>query len=147
MRRVNTALVLAVAAAASLLPAATPRAATPAEAAPLVRPARIEPIEGTNLRKITLTDRAAQRLDVQTSEILQDPSGEQIVPYAAVLYDLAGVAWIYTNPEPRTFVRHRVSVARINGTSAYLKEGPPVGTRVVTVGVSQLYGAEKGVGH
>jgi hypothetical protein len=146
MKQVNPVLVLAVAAAASLLPATAPRAASPAEAA-LVRPARIEPIAGTNLRRIILTDRAAQRLDVQTSEVMQDPSGERIVPYASVLYDLAGASWVYTSPEPRTFVRHRVSIVRINGLNAYLEDGPPVGTRVVTVGVSQLYGAEKGVGH
>lgn len=147
MRHLHPSLVLAVAAAASIFPNTAPRAASPAEAAPHVRPAIIEPIAGTALRRITLTDRAAQRLDIQISEVAQGASGERIVPYAAVFYDLAGAAWVYTNPEPRTFIRQRVSVARIAGREAHLQDGPPAGTHVVTVGVSQLYGAEKGVGH
>ena len=147
MKQVNPSLVLAVATVASLLPTTAAWAASPAEAAPHVRPARIEPIEGTNLRRIILTDKAAQRLDIQLAEVMQDPSGEWVVPYASILYDLAGQAWVYTSPEPRSFVRHKVSVDRVSGENAYLKDGPPAGTRVVTVGVAQLYGAEKGVGH
>jgi hypothetical protein len=147
MRQVNPSLVLAIAAAAALLPATAPRAASPAEAAPHVKPARIEPIDGTSLRRITLTERAAQRLDIQTAEVVQDPAGDRMVPYASIFYDLSGAAWIYTNPEPRSFVRHKVLVERINGASAHLKDGPPAGTRVVTIGVAQLYGAEKGIGH
>lgn len=147
MRRLHPSLVLAAAAAASLFPSAAPRAASPAEAAPHVRPAIIEPIAGTALRRITLTDKAAQRLDIQISEVGQSASGERVVPYASVFYDLAGAAWVYTSPEPRTFVRQRVSVVRIAGPDAYLRDGPPVGAQVVTVGVSQLYGAEKGIGH
>jgi hypothetical protein len=146
MGQLDRALVLTIAAAASLLPCAAPRAASPAEAA-LVRPAIIEPVPGTSLRRITLSEKAAQRLDIQTSEVVEDASGARVVPYASVLYDLAGEAWVYTSPEPQTFVRQRVSVSRISGADAYLKDGPPAGTRVVTVGVAQLYGAEKGVGH
>ncbi len=147
MRQVNPSLVFAVVAAISILPTAEGWAATPAEAAPYIRPARIEPVPGSDIRRITLTDRAAQRLDVQTAEVRQGPSGEWIVPYASIIYDLSGVPWIYTSPEPRSFVRHRVTVLRIDGANAYLSDGPAAGTRVVTVGVSQLYGAEKGVGH
>jgi hypothetical protein len=147
MKQVNPSFVLAVAAATSLIPASATWAATPAEAAPNVRPARIERIEGTNLRRIVLTEKAAQRLDIQTSEVAKEPSGEWVVPYASVFYDLSGASWVYTSPAPRSFLRQRVSVVRIDGAKAYLNEGPPAGTQVVTVGVSQLYGAEKGIGH
>jgi len=147
MKQVNPPLVLAAAAVASLFPFAAGWAASPADAAPNVRPARIEPVEGTNLRRITLTEKAAQRLDIQTTEVTQDPSGEWVVPYASIFYDLSGSSWIYASPAPRSFVRHRVSVVRIEGAKAYLKDAPPAGTQVVTVGVSQLYGAEKGIGH
>ena len=44
-------------------------------------------------------------------------------------------------------VRDGVVVELIEGDNAYLKEGPPAGTLVVTVGVSELYGTEEGVGH
>ena len=40
-----------------------------------------------------------------------------------------------------------VVVEAIEGKNVYLKEGPPAGTMVVTVGAAELYGAEKGVGH
>jgi hypothetical protein len=146
MRRFNLPLVLATAAAAASYPPTAGLAASPAEAAH-TPPARIEPIAGSSVKRITLTERAATRLDVQTEEVRQDASGEKAVPYASVLYDLAGAAWVYTNPAPLAFVRHPVAIARVSGATAYLREGPPVGTRVVSVGVAQLYGAEKGVGH
>jgi len=38
-------------------------------------------------------------------------------------------------------------VSRVDRETARLEDGPPPGTRVVTVGVAQLYGAERGVGH
>ena len=46
---------------------------------------------------------------------------------------------------PLTFVREGVVIERIKGDHAYLKEGPPAGTQVVTVGVPELYGTEVGV--
>jgi hypothetical protein len=64
------------------------------------------------------------------------------VPYASVLYDTKGQAWIYTNPEPLTFVRHKVGIERIEGDLAFLSEGPANGTSIVTVGSMLLYGAE-----
>src|SRR5437868_15448637 len=71
-------------------------AASPTEAAAALsagRPARLEAIDGSNIKKITLTPKAAQRLDVQTGKVRQDPSGRQGVPYAAVVYDKDGSTW------------------------------------------------------
>jgi len=77
------------------------------------------------------------------------PSGSRrkVVPYAAVLYDAHGDTWVYTNPEPLVFVRHRIMVDYINGDQAVLSEGPPAGTVVVTVGGAELFGAEFEIGH
>jgi hypothetical protein len=74
-------------------------------------------------------------------------SGETrtIVPFAAVLYGVHGETWVYTTTEPLVFVRQPIAVDYIEGDLAYLSEGPPVGTQVVTVGGSLLYGAETGV--
>ena len=69
-------------------------------------------------------------------------AGRTVIPYAAVLYDAHGDAWVYTNPEPLVFVRHRVSIAYIDGDRAVLSDGPPVGTAVVTAGGAELLGAE-----
>jgi len=69
----------------------------------------------------------------------------KIVPFAALLYGTHGETWVYTNPEPLVFVRAPVTVEYIDDELAYLSEGPDVGTEVVTVGGSLLYGAETGV--
>ena len=125
-------------------------AASPTEAAAALsagRPARLEAIGGSNIKKITLTPKAAQRLDIQTGKVRQDASGRKVVPYAAVVYDKDGSTWVYTNPQPLTYIRHAIIVELISGDDAVLKEGPDVGMQVATTGAPQLYGAEKGVGH
>ena len=148
MWRYNITLTATLAAVALHLspPEATSAEAVKADSAK-VGPARVEKIDGTQLRRVTLMQKAAQRLDIRTAQVRQDPSGQKIVPHTSLLYDLAGVGWVYTNPEPLTYIRHNVVVASIKGEDAYLKDGPPAGTQVVTMGVSELYGTEKGVGH
>jgi hypothetical protein len=70
-----------------------------------------------------------------------------VVPYAAVLYDEHGKAWVFTNPAPLTFVREPIIVDYFDGDVAVLAKAPPRGTKIVTVGASELFGAETGVGH
>ena len=72
---------------------------------------------------------------------------KKVVPYSAVVYDASGDAWLYTNPEPLVFIRHRLAIEHIEGELAVLKDGPAAGTEVVTVGAAELFGAEVGVGH
>jgi len=150
MPRLLTSLVISGGLAAALaLPVAgvVPATAAEAEAAVHTQAARIETIPGSPFRKVALTDKAARRLNIQVVEVAEDQSGTRVVPYSAIVYDLKGTAFVYTNPETLVFVRSPVTVARIDGSKAYLKEGPPAGTRIATIGVPQLYGAEKGVGH
>ncbi len=112
-------------------------------------PAEVEEIEGTEFSTITLTDKAIERIGLQTavvSEMLQSPL-RLVVPYSAIIYDPKGQPWVYTNPQPRTFVRYKVNVDYINGEKAYLLEGPPAGTVVAKIGVAELYGTEFKVGH
>jgi len=71
----------------------------------------------------------------------------KVIPYAAVLYDATGVAWVYTNPEPLVFVRHRISVDFVEADQVVLLDGPPNGASVVTVGAIELWGSEFFVGH
>jgi hypothetical protein len=70
----------------------------------------------------------------------------QVIPYRAVLYDLSGESWIYTNPEPLVFVRAPVEIDYVEADLVVLANGPPIGTTVVTTGAAELYGAEFGVG-
>ena len=66
-------------------------------------------------------------------------------PFSSIIYDLDGDAWVYKVAAPLTYVREGVVIERIKGDHAYLKEGPPAGTQIVTVGVPELYGTEVGV--
>lgn len=110
-------------------------------------PSTVEPIAGTKLNRITLTQKAVERLDIRTAKVNTDATGAIVAPYAAVLYDINGSAWVYTNPEPFVYVRHPIVISSISGLNATLKEGPSVGTLVVIVGAAELYGAENGIGH
>jgi len=91
-----------------------------------------------------LTEKAAERLDIQTSMVSMD-GDNKIIPYAAVLYGLNGETWTYTNPEPLVYIRQDIVIDHIEGDMVVLTEGPDVDTPIVTVGVSLLYGAEVGV--
>jgi len=101
----------------------------------------LESIQGTELNRLVLTEKAAERLDIQVAE-----AGDNVVPYAAVLYETNGDTFVYTNPEPLTYVRAPIVVDYIEGDQAYLVDGPPAGTAVVTVGAAELVGIEFGVG-
>lgn len=68
-----------------------------------------------------------------------------VVPYSAVMYHFDGSTWTYTNPEPFVYVRESITIDHIDGDVAFLSEGPPAGTTVVTVGAAELYGVEFGV--
>ncbi len=97
------------------------------------------------LERVTLTEAAATRLDIQTAairDVVVNGTRRKVIPYAAVLYDTEGATWTYTNPEPLVFVRYRIEVDYIEGDLAILSAGPPSGSAVVTVGAQELYGAE-----
>jgi hypothetical protein len=122
------------------------------EAAAHVKPAHVEHIEGEEVSRVTLTEKAAQRLGV-TLDVVRDQrvarSGtvRKVVPYGAVLYDPAGRTWVYTSPDSLVFVRREIVVDYIEGDLAVLTDGPPAGTRVVTLGATELHGAEFEIGH
>ena len=108
-------------------------------------PAAVEEIAGSELSRITLTDRAMERLGVETATVEQHGS-RSTIPYAAVIYASDGTTWTYTSPEANVFVRAEVVVDRIDGNTAVLNDGPEAGTVVVTLGAAELYGTETGVG-
>jgi hypothetical protein len=74
-----------------------------------------------------------------------EPQG-LIIPYSAVIYGLNGETWTYINSAPLTYMRQHIAVDYIEGGQAFLSNGPPAGTRVVTVGAAMLYGTDTGVG-
>ena len=107
-------------------------------------PYKLEPVEGTDIARVTLTERAKERLGIETGLIAR--AGRRMtVPSDAVYFDVNGKEWVYTNPELLVFVRARIRVDRFDGEMAFLSDGPPAGTEVVTVGVAELVGSEFGV--
>lgn len=108
-------------------------------------PATVEEIAGSELSRITLSAEAAERLGIETEPVGEDGS-QLTLPYAAVLYDSEGKTWAYATPDENVFVRHEIVVDRVDGDVAFIDEGPPAGTEVVTTGAAELFGTETGVG-
>lgn len=120
-----------------------------AEAPAAGGPARVEPIDGSEFKRVILTERAAERLDIQTAPVgvTAGEDGQRLtIPYSALIYGLHGETWAYVSPGPLEYVRQPVVVEAIVDDMVILLDGPPVGTAVVTVGVAELYGTETGVG-
>jgi hypothetical protein len=136
MKHINRWILVTLVFAGLLLSACGAKSAAPEKIVPSI----LEPIEGTDLSKVILTEKAAERLGIETVSA----SGME-VPYAAVIYDIEGNTWIYTSPEPLTFVREPIIIDYIEGDTAFLAEGLSSDFAVVTVGVSELYGTETGV--
>lgn len=107
--------------------------------------AQVEPIEGTDLSRITLTDEAYAHLGIKTEPVRAGSAGLTTISTAALLYDPDGKTWVFTSTTKSVFIRTAVSIDHIDGDLAYLGDGPKAGTSVVTVGVPELYGAELGV--
>ena len=112
-------------------------------------PAEVEEIEGSDFSRVILTERAIERIDLQTAQVIEvrNSAPKLVVPYSSILYGPEGQTWVYTSPEARTYVRYAIDIDYIKGDQVFLIAGPPVGTTVVTVGVAELYGTEFKVGH
>lgn len=144
----GTAAALLLLAALSLGAAACARADEAAESPSDA--VRLEPVQGTELSKVILSQRAVERLGIRTDRVrLQRQAGagtRKVIGHGAVLYDEHGDTWTFTSPAPLTFLRQKIDIDYVTGRSVVLRDGPPVGTTVVTVGAAELLGAELGVG-
>jgi hypothetical protein len=134
--------VLAIAVGAALPMSAC--AAAPSSTAKPQEQAKVEAVGDTGLKKLTLTDKAVQRLGITTAPV--GAAGAQLqMPYSALLYLPDGTTFAYTNPEGTSYVRAAVGVQAIQGDQVVLVSGPPAGTAVVTTGGAELWGAEFGI--
>jgi hypothetical protein len=104
-------------------------------------PAKLEPIKGTDVQRVIFDAVAAERVGLKTAPIRQDGQ-ETVMPYEALIYGADGNTYTYTAPEPLTYVRQEISIDHFDGDSVVLSDGPPAGTKVVTVGVDEVYGTE-----
>ncbi|MFL5841223.1 MAG: hypothetical protein ACJ77Z_12315 [Thermoleophilaceae bacterium] len=144
MKKVTPALALAAGCLAAAQLSACGSGSNGATGAKEGEPADVSAIKGTSLNEVKLSAQAARRVGIRTAALGGDRVGKTI-PYSAVLYDADGRTFAYTSPRPLVFVRAPIHVTDIRGDHALLSSGPPVGTAVVTVGASELYGTEFGV--
>jgi hypothetical protein len=134
---------LAIAAVVAVIAiAASSGSSTSKEETGDAEPAKVTPIKGTDLSRVTLSADAAKRLGIATAAVAAQGSDRKVIPYDAVIYAADGHTFTYTSPKPLTFVRAPITVTDIRGDKAYLSAGPPAGTAVVTVGSQELFGTE-----
>ena len=112
------------------------------ESATGYEPSKLEPVKGDgDLQRVTFTAEGAKRVGLRTATVRR--SGKQtVVPYAALLYDPQGKTYVYTSPRPLELLRAEVRVAASRAIAWSSSGGPPVGTEIVTVGATEVYGTE-----
>jgi hypothetical protein len=143
--RTNTPASLASVAAAALFLTGC-SVASAHEAPP---PAVVKPIPGSAVKRLQLTGQAIHRLGITTVAVRAGRAtvdGQRgtytLIPYSAVVYDNEGSTWAFVSTGPRTFVRQRITIGAVQGSTAVLAAGPAPGTAVVTVGAPELLGTE-----
>jgi hypothetical protein len=134
-----------LAAALLLVPAAlVPSACTEVEteSAAGYEPSALHPVKGGGDRvRVTFTAEAAKRIGLRTARIRARGDGT-VAPYASLIYDAEGKAYVYASPKPLSYERVQVDPVRVTGDSVLLSNGPPAGSAVVTTGATEVYGTE-----
>jgi len=117
------------------------------EASDLDSPVSLRPVDGTDLKEVTFTPEAVEDLAIASAPLqAKSGSSQVVVPLAAVFYDSQGAAWVYIVKSPGVYVRAPIAIDRMTGQEAHASSAPPVGTQVVVVGATEIYGAETGIG-
>ena len=109
------------------------------------QPAKVTEVENSDVKQVQFTATGAEQVDLET-ETARRNGRHTVVPHTALIYDGQGVPWVYTVTARLTFLRAKVGVDRVVGDRALLSSGLSPGTEVVTVGATQVYGAELGIG-
>ncbi|GHJ48741.1 hypothetical protein Cs7R123_60830 [Catellatospora sp. TT07R-123] len=107
-----------------------------------------EPVEGTDLSRVTLQPDAVEHLGIVTAPVAMAKYGSKqklTIPYKALFYDPTGATWAYAVVGDRVYLRQPVTVETVAGDTVVLSAGPKAGTQVVVQGVDELYGTEVGV--
>jgi hypothetical protein len=120
-------------------------------ATPVPTPGRVESLNGSETKKVILSERAAAQIRLETVGVspataTRGRAARSAVPYSALVYRPDGTAIVYTNPAPLVYVAQAVTVESMQGDSVTLAVGPRPGIRVVSVGAPELLGIELSVG-
>jgi hypothetical protein len=98
-----------------------------------------------NATKIVVTADGAQRIGLRTERAQKAGGPGVMIPFSALIYDPSGKTYAFVAVRPLTYVEVPVTVARIDGQTAYLQKGPRAGAQVVSTGAEELYGVQTGV--
>ena len=104
------------------------------------------PKASTEPKVVRFTEESARRAGVTTVPVVQD-GDKVVVPSASLIFDKSGASVVFVSPEPFSYHRVPVDIAKDDGSKAWLAKGPAAGVQVVTTGANQVWGAEQGVGH
>ena len=107
-------------------------------------PATITPVKGgeEGLVSVTLTQEGADRIDIATGRGRGGARGQQGIPYAALLYEKDGSAFVYTNPSGLTTCARTSRSTAWRAIACCSARGPRSARSVVTTGAPQVHGAE-----
>ena len=113
------------------------------ESAAGYEPSKLEPIKGKSedFQRVTFTKEGAARVDLHTGTVSRG-EGHKVIPYKALIYNDEAKTFVYTTSKPLSYERVPITVDRIEDDRVLLSKGPAVGTKVVTVGATEVYGAE-----
>jgi hypothetical protein len=104
-------------------------------------PYKVEPIKGSDVQRVTMTDETAALLPVKVTTVRREGK-RKIVPHDALIYNPDGDSFVYTKPKAETYVRAPVRVVRVVDDEAVLSDGPRPATRIVTTGSAELLATE-----
>ena len=71
-------------------------------------------------------------------------AGGMVVPPSAILRDIYGGEWVYTQTAPHSYERRRVQISAEDGGGVLVERGLAPGDQVVTSGAAELFGTEFG---
>jgi hypothetical protein len=95
---------------------------------------------------LTLTERAEQRLGIETAAAVNGGGATLVIPYSALVYDADGAAWAFVRTAPQTYTRAAVTIGAVSGGQVTLAaSGLAPDAQVVTVGAPELVGIETGL--
>ncbi len=83
---------------------------------------------------------------VQVELAYDDETAVFVAPASAIVRDIEGGTWVYEALADLVFARRRVSLERVEGDVALLAAGVSAQTKIVRVGVAELWGIEFGAG-
>jgi hypothetical protein len=104
-------------------------------------PYKVEAIKGSDVQRVTMTDKTAALLPIETTTVRRAGT-RTIVPHEALIYNPDGDSFVYTKPKAETYVRAQVKLVRVDGDEAVLSDGPRAATTIVTTGAAELLATE-----